>query len=123
MEIQIGPVFLSIAAESAVWSIQAWCRDPVMRFWKFRCARQWDMVSRGREVVGLEESGCCVVSTCCSKAGGNVVSEGVAFSGYDMVEKACCAASSSCRSKGHAYLELLGKQIVVAQCLMTTVKF
>ena len=122
MEIQIGPVFLSIAAESAVWSIQAWCRDPVMRFWKFRCARQWDMVSRGREVVGLEESGCCVVSTCCSKAGGNVVSEGVAFTRCDMVEKACCAGSS-CKSKGPVSLELFGKQIVVARFLMITVKF
>ncbi len=80
------------------------------------------MVSRGREVVVLEVSGCCVVSTCCSKAGENVVSEeGVAFSGCDMVEKACCAGSS-CRSKGHVYLEWLGKQIVVAQFLMITVK-
>ncbi len=52
------------------------------------------MVSRGREVVVLEVSCCCVVSTCCSKAGENVVSEGgVAFSGCDMVEKACCAGS------------------------------
>jgi hypothetical protein len=67
-------------------------------------------------------SGCCVVSTCCSKAGENVLSEGVAFSGCDMVKKACCA-DSSCRSKGHVYLELLGKQIVVAQFLMNTVKF
>ena len=81
------------------------------------------MVSRGREVVVLEVSRCCVVSTCCSKAGENVVSEGgVAFLGCDMVEKACCAGSS-CRSKGHVYLELLGKQIVVAQFLMITVKF
>ncbi len=80
------------------------------------------MVSRGREVVGLEASGCCVVSTCCSKAGENVVSEGVAFSGCDMVERACCVGSS-CRSKGHVYLELLGKQVVVAQFLMITVKF
>jgi hypothetical protein len=81
------------------------------------------MVSRGREVVVLEVSGCCVVSTCCSKAGENVVSEGgVACSGCDMVEKACCAGSS-CRSKGHVYLELLGKQVVVAQFLMITVKF
>jgi hypothetical protein len=91
------------------------------------------MVSRGREVVVLEVSGCCVVSTCCSKAEENVVSEGVAFSGCevsegvaflgcDMVEKACCAGSS-CRSKGHVYLELLGKQIVVVQFLMITVKF
>jgi hypothetical protein len=80
------------------------------------------MVSRGREVVGLEVSGCCVVSTCCSKAGGNVVSEGVAFSCCDILEKACCAGSS-CTSKGHIYLELLGKQIVVARFLMTTEKF
>ena len=81
------------------------------------------MVSRGREVVVLEVSCCCEVSTCCSKAGENVVSEGgVAFSGCDMVEKACCAGSSS-RSKGHVYLELLGKQIVVARFLMITVKF
>ena len=65
------------------------------------------MVSRGREVLGLELSGCCVVSTCCSKAGENVVLEGVTFSGCDMVEKAYCAGSS-CRSKGHVYLELLG---------------
>jgi hypothetical protein len=93
-----------------------------MRFQKFWCARQWDMVSRGRKVVGLEISGCCVVSTCCSKVGENVVSEGVAFSGCDMVEKACCAGSS-CRSKGHVYLELLGKQSVLAQFLMITVKF
>jgi hypothetical protein len=114
-------VFLSIAGES-VWLFQALCREPVMRFWKFRCARRRDMVSRGREVVVLEVSGCCVVSTCCSKVGENVVSEGVAFSGCDMVEKACCAGSS-CRSKGHVYLELLGKQIVVAQFLMITVKF
>jgi hypothetical protein len=103
-EIQIGQVFLSKAGES-LWLFQALCREPVMRFWKFRCARQWDIVSRDREVVGLEVSGCCVVSTCCSKAGGNVVSEGVAFSGCDMVEKACCAGSS-CRSRGHLYLEL-----------------
>jgi hypothetical protein len=81
------------------------------------------MVSRGREVVVLEVSCCCVVSTCCSKVGENVVSKGgVAFSGCGMVEKACCAGSS-CRSKGHVYLELLGKQIVVAQFLMITVKF
>ena len=92
------------------------------------------MVSRGREVVVLEVSCCCVVSTCCSKAGENVVSEGgvafsgcevsegVAFLGCDMVEKACCAGSS-CRSKGHVYLELLGKEIVVARFLVTTVKF
>ena len=94
-------MFLSIAGES-VWSFQALCREPVMRFRKFRCARRRDMVSRGREVV---------------------VSEGgVAFSGCDMVEKACCAGSS-CRSKGHVYLELLGKQIVVARFLMITVKF
>jgi hypothetical protein len=32
------------------------------------------MVLRGREVVGLELSGCCVVSICCSNAGENVVS-------------------------------------------------
>ena len=56
------------------------------------------MVSRGREVVGLELSGCCVVSTCCSKAGENVVSEGVSFSGCDMVEKDCFAGSS-CRTR------------------------
>ena len=80
------------------------------------------MVSRGREVVGFEVSGCCVVSAYCSKVGENVVSEGVAFSGYDMVEKACCAGSL-CRSKGHVYLEFLGVQIVVAQFLMITVKF
>ncbi len=81
------------------------------------------MVSRGREVVVLEVSCCCVVSTCCSKAGENVVlGGGVAFSGCDMVEKACCAGSS-CRSKGHVYLEVLGKQIVVARFLMITVKF
>jgi hypothetical protein len=61
------------------------------------------------------------VSTCCSKAGENVVSEGVAFSGSDMVEIACCAGSS-CRSKGHVNLELLGKQIVVEWFLMVTVK-
>jgi hypothetical protein len=61
------------------------------------------MVSRGREVVGLELSGCCVVLKCCLKAAENVVPEGVAFSGCDMVEKACCAGSS-CRSKGHVYL-------------------
>jgi hypothetical protein len=77
---------------------------------------------RGREMVGLELSGCCVVSTCCSNVGEKVVSEGVAFSGCDMVEKACCAGSS-CRSKGHVYLELLGKEIVVARFLMITVKF
>jgi hypothetical protein len=80
------------------------------------------MASRGMEVVVLEVSGCCVVSICCSKAGGNVVSEGVAFSGCDMVKKGNCAGSS-CRSKGHVYLDLLRKQIVVAQFLMTTVKF
>ena len=80
------------------------------------------MVSRGREVVGLEVSGCCVVSTCCSKAGENVVSEGVAFSGCDIMEKACCDGSS-CRSKGHVHLESLGEQIVVARFLMITVKF
>jgi hypothetical protein len=34
------------------------------------------MVSRGRE---LELSGYCDVSTCCSKVGENVVSEGDAF--------------------------------------------
>ncbi len=45
------------------------------------------MVSRGREAVGLELSGCYVVSACCLKAGENVVSEGVSFSGCDMVEK------------------------------------
>ena len=56
------------------------------------------MVSRGREVVGLELSGCCVASTCCSKAGENVVSEGVSFSGCDMVEKDCFAGSS-CRTR------------------------
>jgi hypothetical protein len=39
-----------------------------------KCARQQDMVLRGREVVGLELSGCCVVSICCSNAGENVVS-------------------------------------------------
>ena len=121
MVMQIGQVFLPIAGES-VWLFQAWCRELVIRFWKFWCARQQDMVSRGREVVGLELSGCCVVSTCCSKAGENVVSEVVAFSGCDMVEKAYCAGSS-CRSKGHVYLELLGKQIVVAGFLMITVKF
>jgi hypothetical protein len=120
MEIQIGQLFLSIAGES-VWAFQAWCRELVMRFWKFGCARQRDMVSRGREVVGLELSGCCVVSTCCSKVGENVVSEGVAFLGCDIVEKACCAGSS-CRSKGHVYLEVLGMQIVVAWFLMITVK-
>ncbi len=114
-------MFLSKAGES-VWSFQALCREPVMRFREFRCARRRDMVSRGREVVVLEVSCCCVVSTCCSKAGENVISGGVAFSGCDMVEKACCAGSS-CRSKGHVYLELLGKQIVVAQFLMITVKF
>ena len=75
-----------------------------------------------RNCVGLELSGYCVVSTCCSKAGENVVLEGVAFSGCDMMEKACCAGSS-CRSKGHVYLKLLGNQIVVAQFLMITVKF
>jgi hypothetical protein len=122
MEMQIGQVFLSIAGES-VWLFQALCRELVMRFWKFRCARQRDMVSRGREVVVLEVSGCCVVSTCCSKAGENVVSEGgVAFSGCDIEEKACCAGSS-CRSKCHVYLELSGNQIVVARFLMITVKF
>ncbi len=115
-------MFLSIAGES-VWSFQALCREPVMRFRKFRCARRRDMVSRGGEVVVLEVSCCCVVSTCCSKAGENVVSEGgVAFSGCDMVEKACCPGSS-CRSKGHVYLQLLGKQIVVARFLMIMVKF
>ena len=72
MEIWIGQVFLSIAGES-VWLFQAWCKELVMRFQKFQCARQQDMVSRGREVVCLEVSGCCVVSTCCSKAEGNVV--------------------------------------------------
>ena len=97
MEIRLGQVFLLIADES-VWSFQALCREPVIRFRKFRCARRQDMVSRGREVVGLEVSGCCVVSTCCSTAGENVVSEGVAFSGCDIVEKACCAGSS-CRAK------------------------
>jgi hypothetical protein len=51
-----------------------------------------------------------------------VVSEGDTFSGCGMVEKACCVGSS-CRSKGHVYFELLGKQIVVAQFLMITVKF
>ncbi len=122
MEMQIGQVFLSIAGES-VWLFQALCRELVMRFWKFRCARQRDMVSRGGEVVVLEVSGCCVVSTCCSKAGENVVSEGgVAFSGCDIEEKACCAGSS-CRSKCHVYLELSGNQIVVARFLMITVKF
>ena len=121
MEIRIGQVTLLIAGES-VWLFQALCREPVMRLWKFRCARRRDMVSRVREVVGLEVSGCCVVSTCCSKAGENVVSESVAFSGCDMVENACCAGCS-CKSKGHVYLELLGKQIVVAWFLMITVKF
>ena len=58
------------------------------------------------------------MSTCCSKVGENVVSEGVAFSGCDMVEKACCAGSS-CRSKGHIYLELLGKQIIRRWVLIT----
>ena len=80
------------------------------------------MVLRGREVLGIEVSGCCEGSTCCSKAGGNVVSEGVAFSGCDMVKRASCAGSS-CKSKGHVYLELLGNQIVVARYLMTTSKF
>jgi hypothetical protein len=93
------PSYLSIAGES-VWSFQAWCEEPVMRFWQFQCARQQDMVSIGREVVGLELSGCCVVSTCCSKVGEHVVSEGVAL-----------------------HLELLGKQIVVARFLMISVKF
>ncbi len=46
-----------------------------------------------------------------------MVSECVAISGCDMVEEACCAGSS-CRSKGRAYFELLGKQIVVAWFLM-----
>jgi hypothetical protein len=48
------------------------------------------VILRGREVVGLEVSGCCVVSTCCSKARENVVSEGVAFSDCDLVESLLC---------------------------------
>jgi hypothetical protein len=120
MDIQIGQVFLLIAGES-VWLFQAWCKEPVMRFWNSTV--QGDRIwSRGREVVGLEVSGFCVVSSFCSKAGLNVVSEGVAFSGCDMVKIACCVGSL-CRSKGHVYLELLGKQIVVARFLMTTGKF
>jgi hypothetical protein len=86
MKIRKGQVLLLIAGEG-VRLFQALCREQVIRFWKFWCARQRDMVSRGREVVGLEVSDCCVVSTCCSKAGGNVVSEGVAFSGCDVVKK------------------------------------
>ena len=79
------------------------------------------MVSRGNEVVVLELSG-GEVSTCCAKTGENVVSAGVSFSGSDMAEKAC-SVGSSCRSKGHVYVKSLGKQIVVAQFLMITVKF
>ena len=36
------PSVFSIAGES-VWLFQALCREPVMRFRKFRCSRQRDM--------------------------------------------------------------------------------
>ncbi len=51
-----------------------------------------------------------------------MVSPGVAFSGCAMVEKACCVGSL-CRSKGRVYVKSSGKRIVVAQFLMTIVKF
>ena len=69
------------------------------------------MVSRGKEVVGLEVSACVGGSTCCSNAGENEVSSGVVSKGCAMVEKAFCAGSS-CRSRGHVYVELFGNWIV-----------
>ncbi len=69
------------------------------------------MVSRGKEVVGLEVSACVGGSTCCSNAGENEVSSGVVSTGCAMVEKAFCAGSS-CRSRGHVYVELFGNWIV-----------
>jgi hypothetical protein len=80
------------------------------------------MVSRGKEVVGLEVSACVGGSTCCSNAGENEVSSGVVSTGCAMVEKAFCAGSS-CRSRGHVYVELFGNWIVVALFWMMTVKF
>ena len=50
-----------------------------------------------------------------------MVSPGVLFV-FAIVEKACSDGSSS-RRRGHVYVELFGKQIVVARFLMKTVKF
>ncbi len=81
------------------------------------------IVSRGKEVVGLEVLVCVVVvSTCCSNVGETVVSPGSSLLDCDMVEKACCVGSS-CRSYGQVYVESLGKRIVVARFLIITVKF
>jgi hypothetical protein len=72
------------------------------------------MVSKGKEVVGLEVSGCCVVSSCCSNAGENVVSESVwkfrCARQQDMVTRGrevvglevsgCCVVSTCCSKAG-----------------------